>query len=160
MQVTKKTPRENITIQGMGFACPVPFREGHTCTAQEASALNQLTKENLRNNFAPRVKVALENATPEDQVQADFEAYAVAYEFGERKGGGSRDPVQTEAMNLARILVKKALVKAGKPVKDVGAKEVTRLAEEAIEKNSWIVDRARETVAARQLEGAELELGL
>ena len=160
MQVSKKTPREDITIQGETFSCPVPFAEGHVCTLHEANALNQLTKENVRNNFAPRVKAGKENSTDPAQIASDFEAYVVGYEFGERKGGGSKDPVHTEAMNLARILVKKALVKAGKAVKDVGAKEITRLAEEAIEKNSWIVDRARETVAARQLEGAELELGL
>ena len=93
MQVSKKTPREDITIQGETFSCPVPFAEGHVCTLHEANALNQLTKENVRNNFAPRVKAGKENSTDPAQIASDFEAYVVGYEFGERKGGGPQERV-------------------------------------------------------------------
>jgi hypothetical protein len=49
---------EDVTIAGEVFKIDTPYTEGHTCTAGEASALNQVRHENLRNNFAKKVKDA------------------------------------------------------------------------------------------------------
>ena len=47
---------EQIIIQGVTFNVPTPYAEGHVLATNEASALNQLLHENLRNNFASKVK--------------------------------------------------------------------------------------------------------
>jgi hypothetical protein len=53
---------EQITISGHSFNVPVRYEEGHELTAGEASALNQTYHENLRNNFAKKVKDAGDGA--------------------------------------------------------------------------------------------------
>ena len=51
---------QTITIQGGQFQIPMPFSEGHTLNGPEASAMNQLFAENIRNNFAGKMKKAEE----------------------------------------------------------------------------------------------------
>lgn len=97
---------EQITISGHSFNVPLRYEEGHELTAGEASALNQTYHENLRNNFAKKVKDASGNgATPDlAALQAELDKYAVDYSFGVRAGGGgvTRDPVMSEAMRIAK----------------------------------------------------------
>ena len=51
MQFDTDTNRVAVTIAGAEFTVPAPFAEGHTLTAGEAAALNQLTRENVRNSL-------------------------------------------------------------------------------------------------------------
>lgn len=94
---------EQITISGHSFNVPVRYEEGHELTAGEASALNQTYHENLRNNFAKKVKDAGEVADL-SALQAELDKYAADYAFGVRTGGGgvTRDPVMSEAMRIAK----------------------------------------------------------
>ncbi len=108
----------SITIAGTQFAVEPRYAEGHVLTANEASALNQTYFENLRNNFASQAK--------EGKGQDEFTAYAQSYQFGVRTGGGgSRDPIMTEAMNMARDSVKAAIKNAGRNVSDYSAASIT-----------------------------------
>jgi len=123
---------DEITIQGYTFTAPLRYSEGHTLSANEAGALNQTYHENLRNNFASSVKKRVEElygvkdadgkvSVPEDaelteeqlaELQAEFSTYAQAYEFGARRSGGARtpsDPVEREALNLAKMAIRQAL---------------------------------------------------
>jgi hypothetical protein len=85
---------ESITIAGTSFTVPSPFTEGHVLTAGEASQLNQVFHENIRNNFSKKVKAG--TAT-----QADIDAYAASYKMGVRTGGGRvSDPVRREALRI------------------------------------------------------------
>jgi hypothetical protein len=97
---------EQITIAGHTFNVPVRYEEGHELTAGEASALNQTYHENIRNNFAKKVKDATEAGTADiASLQAELDKYAAdEYQFGVRTGGGSvsRDPVMSEAMRIAK----------------------------------------------------------
>lgn len=95
---------EQITISGHSFNVPVRYEEGHELTAGEASALNQTYHENLRNNFAKKVKDAGE-APDIAALQAELDNYANEYQFGVRTGGGggiTRDPVMSEALRIAK----------------------------------------------------------
>lgn len=154
---------DKITIAGESFTVPLPYDEGHVLTANEASALNQTHSENLRNNFAPRVKEAKENGAFDlEMLQSELDTYAEEYEFGVRTGGGrTSDPVMTEAMDNMRTAVRKQLKKNGKDLKDFKASDISRLAKDQFSRNSaaaqQILVDAKATVEKRQ-KIAELEL--
>ena len=151
-------PRENhgtetITIAGQPFEAPLRYAEGHELTAGEASQLNQVLHENLRNNFAKKVKEAVEaNAFDAAAFQQSFNEYADTYEMGERVGGGggSRDPIMTAAMNIAREIIRTALKKKGKKISEVDPKAINEAARTLISKgdarSEEIMAQARQRV--------------
>lgn len=47
---TEETSRKQITIAEKIYSIPQPFAEGHVCSANEASVLNQILAENCRYN--------------------------------------------------------------------------------------------------------------
>jgi hypothetical protein len=111
-----------ITIQGYTFTVPegalAKFSVGSTLTLDEgtASTLQQVTCENLRNNFASKVKKEINGGEATEaqlaELQKAFEEYATAYSFGVRqaRGPGSPpiDPVEKEARKLASADLAKA----------------------------------------------------
>lgn len=135
-----------ITIAGKPFTVSPKFETGHVLTANEAATLNQTWFENLRNNFAGKAKEGGEEGS-----QEAFDKYAEKYEFGVRTGGGgSRDPVEVEAMNLARDAVKKGIVHSGKKVSDYTAKAISDAAARLLDKNPVYREKAAERVAQMQ----------
>lgn len=157
--------RDSITIAGETFTVPMPYKEGHVLSANEASALNQTHSENLRNNFASKVKLAKENKTFDlEMLQSELDEYAEEYEFGVRTGGGGRsgDPVMSEAMEIMRDKVRKAIKKSGASLKDFPAKDITARAKAEFSKNSpaaqAVLALAKERVeAARSIADVELD---
>jgi len=160
---------DEITIQGYTFVAPLRYVEGHTLSSNEAGALNQTYHENLRNNFASSVKKKLEElfgsevdgkiVVPDDaelsdeqlsELQAEFDAYAQAYEFGARRSGGGRapvDPVEREALALAKQAVRQAL--KNKNVK-AEADAINEAAKRLVESNPTFRDTARRRVEEQQ----------
>lgn len=138
-----------ITIAGKPFLVSPRFAEGHVLKANEASTLNQTLYENLRNNFAEKAK--------EGGTQEDFDAYAAKYEFGVRSGGGggSRDPVEVEAMSMARDAVKAGILKAGKKISDYKAAVISEAAAKLLEKNPAYREKAKERIAEMQAVAGE-----
>lgn len=118
---------EQITIAGHSFNVPVRYEEGHELTAGEASALNQTYHENLRNNFAKKVKDAGASADLA-ALQSELDVYAGEYAFGVRSGGGggvSRDPVMSEAMRMAKKQLGDLIRAKGKKVTDYEPAAIT-----------------------------------
>lgn len=141
---------EQITIAGKVFNAPLRYEEGHELSASEALALNQTYHENLRNNFAKRVKGALANGGfDQSALQAEFDALAQNYQFGVRTSGkrAGRDPVMKEAIDIARGKIKEALKAKGQRAEDAA---VTRAAKKLIANNPAIMDLARQRVAQAQ----------
>ena len=89
---------QSVTILGTRFNVQSPYSAGHVCTKGEARALNQKRLENIRNHLAVMGKNGA-------LTQADVDAYAASYVFGERTT--RRRPVEAEALALARRLVRK-----------------------------------------------------
>ena len=89
---------QSITILGLRFNVRWPYSAGHVCTKGEARALNQKRLESIRNHLAVMAKNGA-------LTQADVDAYAASYVFGERTT--RRRPVEAEALALARRLVRK-----------------------------------------------------
>jgi len=150
--------RKSITVQGLLLSAPQPYDEGHELTANEAGALNQTFLENLRNNYAAKIKKFCEDAGAEDstaltptqhaEIQADFDGYCEGYEFGVR-GGRESDPVRAQAIQLAMERVRAALKAKGHKLSDVGPEKIRDLAENAVNTNSAFMEKAAEIVAAR-----------
>lgn len=136
--ITPETPTTNITVAGESFIVPQPYFAGSVLNANEASALNQTYAENLRNNFASKVKEAQEAGSFDLSLfQARMDEYASEYEFGVRTGGGrSGDAVMVEAMKIARESVRAAIVKQGKyKLSDVPASRISEIAKSALARN-------------------------
>ena len=154
---------DEITIAGHVFTVPVRYAAGHPLTEGEASALNQTYHENLRNNFASKVRKAKETPpateggepgtkelTDDDirSLQADLMAYADEYQFGVRVAGSPRapaDPVEREALNLAKEAIRQALKAKGKKA---DAEVVADLAAKLLDKNPQYREVAKQRVEA------------
>lgn len=162
-EITSETPREQYTIAGQTFNVFQPYAEGHTLTSGEASALNQTYAENIRNNFASKVKEAVEAGAFDQEVfQGQLDDYMSDYEFGVRRGGGGRtgDPVMAEALIIARDKVRVNLKKKGYQLKDVPASEITRLAKDVIASGKYPeIMQAAEARVAAQRDIADIEIG-
>jgi len=164
---------DEITIAGQVFTVPVRYAEGHVLTAGEASALNQTYHENLRNNFASNVKAA--RVVPAETeggeagsrelsesdvaaLQAKLDEYAAEYQFGVRAAGSSRapvDPVEREAISLAKDAVRAALKKQDKKA---DAEQVATLAALLVEKNpQFRIVAAQRIEASKAVAGASLD---
>lgn len=106
---------DQIMIQGKVFTVTPPYTAGHVIQENEAYALNQTWKENLRNNFAKTVADGDENGVSQEDLQEKLDAYAQTYAFGVRTGGGrTTDPVEQEARRLAKAWVLARLKRQGK----------------------------------------------
>lgn len=136
-------PSEQITIGGASYNVPLRYEEGHELTAGEASALNQTFHENIRNNLSKQAKDGT-------LTQEAVDAYANEYQFGIRSGGATRDPVQAEAMRIAKSKITAALKAAGKKVGDVETSALNEAAKALIARDSQIMELARQRVAESQ----------
>jgi len=168
-----------ITIQGLEFEAPQPYKPGTIeLTEGEASALNQTLAENLRNNFAPRIKAAITEYRKANQMADDaevpvsnldkdaldeaFEKYANEYKFGVRTGGGPRtptDPVEREAFGIAREKVKEALRKKNIELTSVSKEKMGEYIKQVLEKYPAIREEAvRRVQTAASVAVEELEV--
>ncbi len=140
-----------ITISNKPFNVEPRYAEGHVLTNLEAAALNQTFYENLRNNFAKQAKDGAD--------QEAFDKYVAAYQFGVRVGGGgtTRDPVQAQAIAIAKERIKLQIQRVGKKVSDFTAARLTELAQALIDKDPQIVEIAKARVEElRSMASAEL----
>ena len=165
-----EAPAHDITIQGLVFPARQIFDEGHILSAVEAGVMNQTRDENLRNNYAAKIKATMKDEKVDSvgalnkealtQLQSNFPTFEEAYEFGSRGGAREVDPERKQAILLATDSVKKALQKKGMTLRDVGADKIRDMAQAAIEKYPKFLEKAKEIVAARTLAAAELDIDL
>lgn len=110
-------------IDGESFNISQPYSEGHSCNAAEAKTLNQVRSENIGNNLRQTVKDAKElrdtkgDTTAMAKLAALVEEYDRDYIFTTSAGGSGRirlDPVEREALTIAREQVKLHLAKDGR----------------------------------------------
>lgn len=162
-----------LKIQGIAFAFTPRYSEGHVLTEEEAKVLNQTLGENLRNNFATRIrakeaeiaKAAAANSEPARgftaeeiaQFKADFAAYEAEYTFrAPRVGSGPADPVQREANRIAKSIVLAALSARKIEVKSLGEGKMDELVARVIATKPEVMDEARRRVAAIQEAGDDI----
>lgn len=142
----------NIMVQGETVTIRQPFTEGHTCTAGEAKALNQLLAENVRNNTAKLVKDAKEKNEDLTPILAKITDYAAEYEFTVGSVGSGRqtlDPVEREAKKIATAALTAHLKKTSRTKKDVSEEAWNENLETLMQRDD-VVKAARKAVADRK----------
>jgi hypothetical protein len=163
---------QTITIKDLKFTAPAPYAEGHVCTAGEASALNQVYGENLRNNFAKRVSTAKENWEKENpgqpiadhivaELQTQFSAYAAEYEFhGKRRSTrGPVDPVEKEAFKLAKERIVAKLRERNMDLKTLPDGQLDTWVNELLSKDpSFREEATRRVEASKAIANTALDL--
>ena len=165
-----EAPSHDITVQGLVFPARQIFDEGHSLTSVEADVLNQTRDENLRNNYAAKIKAVMKEEGAESSgdltdaakktLTEKFPAFEEGYEFGSRGGAREVDPVRKQAMLFATDEVKKALKKKGHSIKEIGAEKVREMATSAIAKYPKFLEKATAAVAARDAAAADLEIDI
>lgn len=136
------------------------YKAGHVLNENEAGVLNQTLAENLRNNFASKVRDGVEAGVDDETLQQQFDDYATDYEFGVRTGGGGfrGDPVMTLAMAAARQLFRN-YVKTNKLDEDEwNAAKITQVAKQLLDRQGpegKIITAARKQVEAEQAAAKE-----
>lgn len=154
------------TINGLSFEITEPYAEGHTCSAIEARVLNQTRSENIGNNTRAKIKEMQESESHSEQDIIDYVASVDAeYVFTAAGVSASRklDPVEREAVKLARELLKGHLANDGRKLTvapeglseeewdDKVSAEIERIA--AMDE---IVNAAKKNVAAKQKQAQAL----
>lgn len=171
--------RQSIVIQGYDFTIPAPYGEGHTLTANEASALNQLYAENIRNNSAARIKAAKAAAEEagaefsldtamvgegEDAVtlRAAIEDYAATYEFGARRTSTKEpvDPIQREAFRIAKEVVSAKLASKGVKQKDLGEGVYDQYVQSVVGQEKVQKLAAKRVADREKLQGEDFDLDI
>lgn len=154
------------TINGLQFEISEPYAEGHTISAIEARVLNQTRSENIGNNLRAKIKEMQESDTASEQDIYDLVAELDSrYEFTAAGVSASRklDPVEKEAVKIARDLLKSHLAADGRKLTvapegvteeewdDKVAAEIERIA--SLEE---VVKAAKKAVDAKQKQAASL----
>lgn len=169
---TDSEAMQTITIQGYDFEAPAPYAEGHVLSIAEAATLNQTLGENLRNNFAKRVKTEKDKAEggtiSGDVLKTlydEFASYAEEYEFaGKRRSGSTKiDALTREARRIAKGIVMEALRKKDMDPKSLEEGKLDQLISLTIEKRPGILVEAQRRIDAAKSVANEAigdELGL
>lgn len=145
-------------IHGHAFQVSMPYAAGHTLTEVEAKVLNQVRAENIGNNLREQVKVALEAG---DTAKAEelVSQYDRDYVFSMGGSGERRvvDPIEKEALRIAKEQVRAHLAKKGRKLSDVpeGMTEEQwkdKLAEtyDSVAANPAVLAEAKKAVAAKK----------
>jgi len=144
-------------IHGHTFSVSMPYAVGHVLTEAEAKTLNQTRAENIGNNVREAIKAALEagNTTEAEKIVADYDAQ---YTFS--MGGGERvvkDPVEREAVKIAKEQIKLALAKKGRKLSDIPEGQTKESWDETLQAkidevaaNPAVLDAAKKAVAAKK----------
>lgn len=151
-----------MRCQGFELAVETPYAEGHVLLANEAEVLNQTLVENLRNNFASRIRARQDEgekagsvyAPDLTELQDEFDEYAASYEFGVRRAGGgsvrTSDPVEREARKMAEKRVKAAIQQKGHMIKDVPKEKLNELVESFYTQHKEVLHEQAQTIIDTQ----------
>lgn len=104
------------TINGLEFSIRQPYEAGQTITEAEAKALNQTRSENIGNNVRAKLKEMQEKGESAEAMAAYVAEVDEKYEFTLASVAASRklDPVEREARNIAKELLKSHLGQSGR----------------------------------------------
>ncbi len=153
MEIAANCPVEVVSVGGVSnLNVPIPIAAGHKCTENEAHALCQLLKENLRNNLRERIKKAKTDGVNQAGCQKILDEYIQSYTFGKAGGGGGRqtDPIMAEAVDNAKKLLRRAYSEKGVKLSTISAADLTKKALALIERRPELLKKAAKVVADRE----------
>jgi len=150
---------KTITVQKVLVEVSQPYAEGHTITAAEAAALNQVRAENLRNNTAPKIKELVQKHGDAEKAQKEAQKlvseYDKTYEFSLSSGGGrsSMDPLEREARTIAKAYITAKIKEQGMTQKEYkeqkGDDAITKRVDE-LWQHEKVIELARKRLAEKE----------
>lgn len=145
-----------ISLAGNQYAIKAPYAEGHTLTANEAHALNQLRAENVRNNMNAQFKKAAEE-NKELPTADDVSAYDDAYEFGSKKSriATSVDPVGAAERKIVEATLRAFFASKGQSWKNLDKDQKDAYIQRVVDSGRYRQE-AEEQVAADTRRAAAL----
>lgn len=121
-------------IQGISFALPTPYVEGHRCTLAEADILNKALTHALARGLYRTVREARESLhvrgdeglsqEQERVVRRRAEEYIAAYTVGFAQGHEYIRAVEIEAKRIAERIVESRLYAKGSSLRDIARVEL------------------------------------
>ena len=147
--------KNTITIQSYKFDVETRYVEGHTLSENEASALQGLLQENVRNNFAKTIKGLVEenkgqplNDGQLEKIQKIFTKFVSEYEFGKRRVAAVRslNPLDKEVKRIATEKLKEILASKGKSWTETPKDQRNALIARIIEINPAITQLAQSNI--------------
>ena len=158
---------QSITIQGIVFHTPRVYATGHVMTEHEAAALDQTRAENLRNNFAGRIKAKLDELVKtnpeakvsdlsEHELKAEFHGYASSYAFAARQARAPVDPVEAEAYKIAKAQITSALRERNIDLKTISPEKMAEYVTAMLAKYPTIREEAKRRVETTKAIGASV----
>ncbi len=152
------------SIAGVAFNISQPYAEGHTITAAEAKALNQVRAENIGNNVREAVKKFIEegNEAAAHELVAKRDA---EYVFNMSSASAARkfDPEETEARKIAKELIKEHLASTGRKLTvapegetEESWKEKIEAQIDSISTNPDVLKQAKKNVANKKKTSEQL----
>lgn len=152
-------PTDDVSIQGLDFTYTTPYAEGSVLTKAEASQLNQVRGENLRNNFASKIKAKRAEIEKErgegaefseEEVEAfktAFAEYDASYVFsGIRQARGPVDPVKAKARKMAKETIEAALRAKNIKPSDLAEGKMDELIEKYLGSHPEVLEEAKAQV--------------
>ncbi len=143
-QKGNKQMSKTKVIAGVAFEISQPYAAGHTLTEAEAKALNQVRSENIGNNVREKVKELLA-ANDEAGAKALVSEKDSGYEFtlAQVSASAKLDPIEREARNIAKEIVKAKLAEKGLKITVVP---------EGYDKDTWAakIDENIEKIAGQE----------
>ena len=152
-------------INGISFELSTPYVEGQTINAAEAKALNQVRAENIGNNVRDRIKTAQAEGKSEDEIRAFVAEVDSSYVLSLSQVSAARklDPLEKEALVLAREMLKAHLAKDGRKLTvapagetDESWKEKVDAQLDSIAANEAVIAEAKKILKAKESRTAKL----
>jgi len=140
---------KNVTMHKTEVQVPIFYQQGHTLNEHEAEALNAHFVDAVRGRVGGKIKQLVENGASSDEIKKTVEQAAREFEFGQSSAGRPSDPVETEAMNISRGIVRDQLKAKGYNLSEVKDRKITELAKQVLQKNPKIREQARQNVEQR-----------
>lgn len=147
-------------INGISFLVLQPYAAGQVLTEAEAKALNQVRSENIGNNMREAVKKAQAEGKSEAEIQAMVAEYDAAYVFNlasVRQSAVKLDPVEREALAIAKEQVKAHLLSKGRKLTTVPEgmtkeewEDKLAATVESVASNPAVIEEAKKAVKAKQ----------
>lgn len=116
---------KKLKLGNLEVVLPEPYRQGHVCSAKEASLLNSLHMKRLKENIT-QIANSKGMAYGPAELLPELNKYVRDYSLN------GRDPVETEAQALALQIVKQKLKAEGGRLKAVRLSVLKRDAERVL----------------------------
>lgn len=154
-----ETPRASLTIGAQTYQIPLLFNAGYTLNDNEAAQMNQVLKENVGNNLRGRIDKATKEGKPVP-TQDEVDEYVRGYEFGVRLGGVRiTDPVEREARDIAKVLVRDKLKTLNIKLSSVSPEKMEEYVSKLAAQENIRAEAETRVGRAKKLTEVELDLG-